>query len=284
MISNYETNLMSSLLLYVNHEVIRKGQAFTNNSGLFYDVSDPYNNIHTHALPFQPLIADKSIKGPIIMTGVFLNNSLLFTGSSGFYDINFSRSQVFFTNPITGILSGEYSVADFNVELTNQPEETLLFETKFNLKSKVPISLSGVEPGSLTYPVIYLRNNGGNNEGFAFGGTDLTKTFVRAVILTDSQFSLDATLGIFKDLKNTPVALIPNNEFPYNAFGGLRSGVYHYDNLVSGHLANNNTAWIDDVNVAKYNLNLKTEVNVLSKEVFAGFVDLDLSTLRTPRA
>ncbi|MEK6880125.1 MAG: hypothetical protein AABY22_10975, partial [Nanoarchaeota archaeon] len=196
----------------------------------------------------------------------------------------YSRGQVFFTQPITGTLTGTFCLSDYHIELTNSPEETLLFENKFNLKSKIPITLSGIEPGNITYPVIYLRNNGGENEEFAFGGTDLTKTFVRAIVLSSNQFDLDATLGIFKDLKNTNVALIPNNEFPYNAYGGLRSGVYHYDNLVSGHLANNDFAWIDDVNVAKYNLNLKTEISVLNTEVFAGFVDLNLSSMRTPRA
>lgn len=283
MISQYTNQLMSSLLLYVDHKIQKVGSGHQNTNSIFYDVTDDYSNYYTYAAKFQPFVADSSIPGATIITGIYYNSSFITTGTSGFYDINYKKGQVFFNQPVTGTLSGSFALADFHVELTSEPEETLLFETKFNLKSKTSQTLTGISPDSITYPIIYLRNNGGTCQPFQFGGTDLDVTNVRAMIIADSLFQLDAALGIFKEMYNTPVPLIPANEFPYNAFGGLRSGVYNYDQLTSGHITNNNFAWVDRSFCAPYNQSIKVDVQTLNPDVFAGFVELSISTARNYR-
>ena len=282
--AHYENQLMSSLLLTIDHHYLKKERHLRIVLLLFLTfLINIIIFIHFAALT-QPITADKSISNATIMTGIFLKCSLLFTGTSGFYDINFSRNQLYFNQPVTGTITGQFALKDYHIELTNEPEETLLFETKYNLRSKVSKSLSGIAPDEITYPIIYLRNNGGSNIPFQFGGTDLTQTNVRVIVITDSQFSLDATLGYLKDLYNTPIPLIPANEFPFNAFGGLRSGVYNYDQLTSGHLANNNYAWVDRSFAAPYNQTVKVDVQTLNPDVFAGFVELNISKPRDYRS
>ena len=129
----YQHKVTSSALLWLENKVLDKGQAFTNHSGFFYDIKDVYNGRFTYSLPYQPLVADKSITSAIIMSGIFLDRTFITSGQSGLTGINYQKAQVYFISEITGAntrISGEYSIADFNVKLTSEPEETLLFEPK----------------------------------------------------------------------------------------------------------------------------------------------------------
>ena len=67
--AQWENKVMSSVLLFLDHEICSKGQAFTNVSGaVFYPVEGkygtwPYNSqtdveMHTYALPYKQIIID----------------------------------------------------------------------------------------------------------------------------------------------------------------------------------------------------------------------------------
>ena len=96
-------------------------------------------------------------------------------------------------------ISGSYAVKDFNVYLTSKAEQELLFEDKIDLRPATTQTETGLAPNVSTYPAVFIKNNGGQNDPFAFGGEDVTKTNVRAIVLADSQFNLDALCSIFKD-------------------------------------------------------------------------------------
>ena len=51
-----------------------------------------------------------------------------------------------------------------------------------------------------------------NNEPFAFGGQDTTKISVRAIVIADSQFEIDAIGSLFRDERHNYVPL-------FEAFG-----------------------------------------------------------------
>ena len=59
---------------------------------------------------------------------------------------------------------------------------------------------------------IFLKNIGSKNEPFAFGGIDDTRFSVRAVILSDNAFNLDAVCSILKDCARDIVPIIENTE------------------------------------------------------------------------
>lgn len=270
--------LMSSMIMWMDNILLSEGQAYQNYSSKFYPITNIFNGFYTYGLPFKQIVSDISITGANVLSGVYVNNVFTTVGQGNLTGINPNNGQVYFTsNQNANTLSGIYSVKDFNIYLTNQPEEELLFETQYEIKPKVSQNPTGLAIESITYPCIFLKNNGGTNEPFALGGQDNTIMEVRAVVLADNMFNLDAVCSILKDTARRYVPLINNS--PFNSFGGLNSGYFNYDTLTSGINISVDGFYIEEVNISKIFANL----NPRNNKVFPAFVDFTLSNIRYPR-
>jgi hypothetical protein len=271
--------LMSSMIMWIDHQLLNKGEAFQNYNSQFYPITNIYNGFYSYGLPFKQVVSDSSISGANLLSGVYVNNSFIKVGQSGLTGINPNQGQVYFTGSQAGkTLSGAYAVKDFNIYLTNQPEEELLFETEYKVKPKTSQTATGLAIEAITYPCIFLKNNGGVNEPFALGGQDDTILEVRAVVLADNMFNLDAVCSILKDTARCYVPLITNS--PYNNFGSVQSGYYNYNSLIANINVSNDAFYISDVTVSKIFANL----NAKNSQVFPAFIDFTLSNIRYPRA
>jgi hypothetical protein len=270
--------LMSSMIMWMDNTILKRGEAFQNYNSKFYPITNIYNGFYSYGLPFKQVVNDSSISGANLLSGVYVNNSFITVGQSGLTGINPFQGQVYFTGSQAGkTLSGSYAVKDFNIYLTNQPEEELLFETEYKIRPKTTQTATGLAIESITYPCIFLKNNGGTNEPFALGGQDQTMMEVRAVVLADNMFNLDAVCSLLKDTARKYVPLINNS--PFNAFGALNSGYFNYNSLTSGIDLSNDAFYITEVNISKIFANLNTKNN----KVFPAFVDFTLSNIRYPR-
>lgn len=271
--------LMSSMIMWIDHQLLNKGEAYKNFSSLLYPITNIYNGFYSYGLPFKQIVCDSSVTGAKLLSGVYINSSLANVGSSNLTGINPFQGQVYF-NAAQGAatISGNYAVKDFNIYLTSSSEEELLFETQYQTKPKTNQTATGLAIESITYPCIFLKNNGGVNEPFALGGQDDTIIEVRAIILADSMFHLDAVCSILKDTARCYVPLIYNS--PYNNFGSLVSGYYNYNSLIANINVSNDAFYISEVNVSKIFANIKTNNN----QVYPAFVDFTLSNIRYPRA
>lgn len=279
-----ENKLMSSLLLYVDHYVLKNGEAFSNTSSNLYEVECPYSGYYAFSTPYKQIVADTSISGINILSGVTYNGQFHTTGAGtpGLHSINHYNGQFYFNTHVNqSLLSASYAVKDFNVHLTTQREEELLFETKFHLKPKTTENKAGLETDQQTYPAIFLKNLGGTNKPFAFGGTENSVYNIRNIILSDSAFNLDAVINILRDRARDYVPIIEQSELPFNAVGGSVSG-YNYENLINGKVSNGNAAYISDVHVSKdLGGNL---ISNLNPSVYSAFVNYELEIIRNPRA
>jgi hypothetical protein len=270
--AQFENRVMSSLLLFVDHHLLNKGEAYTNYSGLLYPTDNLYNNYYTYSAPFKQMVSDDSIPGATVMKNVYVNGGQTSVGGE-LHGINHYNGQVYFTaDKSSSVISGNYSIKDFNVYLTNDPESKLLFETKYHLNSKYPQQLSGLAPDTQPYPAVFVKNMGGTNDPFAFGGLDNTITNARLVVLADSNYKLDAACSIFKDLKNKSVPII--NDLPFDALGSYTGLAYDYVSLATGA-----GPLIWDVRVSK--VSMMGDFERLNPDVFSAFVDLELSSIRT---
>jgi hypothetical protein len=219
------------------------------------------------------------------MTGIYVDgDGPLEVGNSGFDSINFMQGQLYFkgeTDPMEGkTISGNYSIKDFNVFLTSMPEEQLLFETKLTLNPRTSdINLNeGIESNTQTYPAIFIKDNGGRNEEFAFGGMDDTVTNARAIILGDSMFSLDAACGILKDTVRKNMPILEQSDLNLNALGAFTGVNYNYTGSATG----GDYCFIDRVTVSK-NIANRGDFENLNPNVFSAFVDFELHSHRYPR-
>lgn len=270
--------LMSSMMMWMDHEILKKGEAFKNFTSQFYPITNIYNGMYSYGLPFKQIVADSSIPGVNLVSGVFINSNFNQIGQNGLLALNPYQGQIYF-NASQGVnaITANYAVKDFNIYLTSQPEEELLFETQYQTRPKTTQNANGLAIESITYPCIFLKNNGGYNQPFAFGGEDESRVQVRAIVLADNAFNLDAVCSILKDTARTYIPIINNS--PFNSFGGLISGYYNYDSITSNINVGINGFYVSEVNISKIFANLNTKNN----QVFPAFVDFILSNIRYPR-
>lgn len=283
MIPQLDNQVLSSVLLWADHALLDKGGAFSNFSGSFYPIKEIYNGYYSYGLPFKQINADRSINGAHITSGVYLNNNFITVGQSGLVAINQNEGHVYFSQDMDSqSLSAAYSVKDYSIYLNSEPEEKLLFETKYEVKPKTTRSLTGLAPQTMTYPVIFIKNDGSENEPFAFGGTDTTKYYIRAIVISDSQFSLDAVTSIFRDKVRTFIPLIEPGEMPFNSYGDVGSG-YNYTSLTAGKT---NSLFISKVSNSRlsYRSTIMNEIRSLNPSIFPSLIDIEAEIVRQPRA
>ena len=283
----FENKVMSSLLLFVDHEVTQQGDAYTSHQSNFFKIDSLFSDYYVYATPFKQLVSDGGITGastPNLLTGVYVDgDGPIGPGTSGLHSINHMQGQAYFTgatDPMSGkTVSGRYAVKDFNVFLTSLPEEQLLFETKLVLNPKTSdIKVTtGVDSSSQTYPAIFIKDNGGRNEEFAMGGIEDTLINARAIILADSLFNLDAACGILKDTVRKKMSIIDQTDLNLNALGGYTGVTYNYTGVATGDYC-----YIDDVTVSK-NIANRGDFQNLNPNVFSAFVDFELHSHRMPR-
>jgi len=272
--------LMSSMIYWMDNTLLLKGEAFTNFAGKFYEIKNLYTNLYTYGLPFKQIVADNTITGANLLSGVYINNTFVTVGQSGLSGINPNQGQVYFsTDQSSNQLSGKYAVKDFNLYLTSKAEEEILFETQYKIRPKTTQDLTGLAPNFITCPAIFIKNNGGVNEPFGFGGEDRTEMDIRAIILSDTIYNLDAVISIFRDKARTYIPLVNISESPYNSLNSINNGYYSYNSFCTGKIGTINSFFIDSVSVSK----IPNFDNKLNPDIFAGFIDFTISNIRYPR-
>ena len=285
--AQYENKVISSTLLWVDHTVSNIGLGYTNHNSDFYQADTQWYGYYTYGAPYKQIVADHSVApnaptNPQIPTGLYVSGVLRDKGTQGLIDIDYNNGHAYFDHPIdAGQISGRYAVKDFNVYLTNKMDQELLFETKVNTKPKTTTTPTSIATNTITYPAIFIKNLGGKNEPWAFGGEDVTTTNVRAIVLADTQFNLDAACSILKDKVRTEIGLIEENNYPFNTLGGYKSSVYNYTGLVA---SSTDHLWVKDVNVSQFNVDYISEIKNANPDVFSAIIDFELENYRLPRA
>tara|TARA_Y100000310_G_scaffold291585_1_gene319644 strand:- start:291 stop:1124 length:834 start_codon:yes stop_codon:yes gene_type:complete len=270
MIPQWENKVMSSLMLYVDHMICKEGKAFTNHSGNFYPIESRYNGLSVYALPYKQIVGDQSLvgEGATLMTDVYVDSVLKAPGTDDFYGILYHKGQALFSTDTSYEVNGFYSVKDYNVYLTTELEESLLFNTKHQVNPRINQALSGLKEEEETYPAVFLKNMGGVNDPLCLGGTDNVKTFARAVILSDSAFSLDAVCSILKNMARKEFVLAEN--LPFNSIGAFTGVMYNYQSMVQ---SGTDFVPIWDVRITKLS---PSDLKGLDKRVFAALADFEI--------
>ncbi len=264
---------MSSLMLYVDNKICVNGLAFTNlQYATFYPIESKYSGLWAYALPYKQIVGDQQIwsDGANEVTSVNVNGSMVSPGNSDCYGILYHKGQVLFSvDQGTATIQQHVAVKEYNVFLTTELEENLLYNTKYQTNPKISQSpTEGLKEEEETYPAIFLKNMGGHNDPLCFGGTDNVKTMARAVILSDSAYSLDAVCNILKNLarKDMPIA----ENLPFNSISAFTGVIYNYGS-VSTYATDFASIW--DVKVTKLN---PSDLKGLDKRIFPAFVDFEI--------
>lgn len=286
-IPQFQNKLNGSVFLWLNNLFAQKGSGFNNHGSYFYPVPNKINNLYTYGAPYSQFISDFSVSGAVFPTGLYLNNSFVTTGQSGLFGINYEKGQAYFTQqiPSSTTISGNYSVKDFNIVLTDEPEEKILFETQMTLRPKITVRPTGQANDEVSYPVLFIKNNGYKNEPFAFGGTDLTKVNYSLFIFSDSKQQLDAAEGLICDSFATYAPIFNIPEMPYDAYGRLKSGTFNYQEVkLTKTPGDTNTFFVEDANKSKFSQKIYAELKSINPEAHFSMINLTVNVVRNPRS
>lgn len=285
----FQHQVITSFALWLDHIILQRGEAFQNIEATFYHQDDERLDPEfvAFASPHKQWVTDSSIKNAEIIGGIVLDGQEILGSKNGVrYDYNNGRVVIprLIANE-NSTVEGEYAVKDFNIYITDQTEEELLIETKFDKNSRFDQEVTGgVKPYDQVVPAIFCSYEQGFNIPFAFGGEDITQSSIRCVVFAENSYQLDGVFSILKDLKSTTVANVGFNEHPLNEFGGLKYGHYDYLDLSERYYNIKNSSsvfYLDKITVSKLNDKVAKKSH---PGLYIGFVDIDIRAHRFPRA
>lgn len=283
----FDHKVISSFVIWLNYILAKKGEAYYNFGSKFYPSNQRFNGYVTYSAPFSQLVYDKAITGASLPTGLYLNSTFIVPGQSGFAGVNFEKGEAYFTGafPSTVNVSGNYAIKDFNVVLSSEPEEKIIFEKQLNPRPKYTQVPTGVLNDELTYPIIFIKNNRRINDPFALGGMDNSKYSLSAYIFADTRFKLDGAVGILCDTARGAVPVLDQSQMPFNSSGLYVSGhavPFNYTG-VAATVPASNYLYIKEVRQGGFSKFSFQEANKLNPDVHFDFVDFELEIPRYPR-
>tara|TARA_Y100000310_G_scaffold292935_1_gene322108 strand:- start:107 stop:1030 length:924 start_codon:yes stop_codon:yes gene_type:complete len=301
----FQHTVTTSFYLWFDNYLQKYGDAYKNKTGIFYDMVDDRldSTYDVYSSPYKQFIFDSGLhsgvvnsqgtEGPIVMdriSGQRENGEAfeIVRGESGL-KIDYENGRVFFTGDNNGnlpgnalSLSGQFAVKDFNLYVTNQTEEDLVID-KFKTNDRFGnLETSGVSPYDQVLPAIFVTSERVQNEPLAFGGLDITKTNVKAVVLTSDLYCLDCVMSLAADSQKRSFPLVEFEDFPITEFGDIKAATYptgySYSQIESD--STNAMFHIEEVFVSKLSDRVKKKVN---PNVFVGFIDFEIHKYRHPR-
>lgn len=280
--ASYLNNLTSSFFLWLDHEILSRGEAFQNYTGKLYPTTDPNFNVTSsvYGSPFKQWVYDSSINGAIIPSGIYSNGTFIPRGQSGLA-IHYNYGRAIFNNNIVNNnnLTAAYSLKEFNIYYTDEREEKLLFEKSNTITPRVTTVTGALNYIDLPYPCIFFKLKSNENKPFAFGGLDTSENLITCVVLAKDIFSLDSITSILADSARKVFPVFNSDVLPFNYLGDLKSGTsFNYTNLCAQN--RNNLVYIHRVSVSKFDEFTNLFVN---KKCMAAVVDFELESIRQPR-
>lgn len=278
--ATYVNNLMSSFYLWLDHEVLDRGEAFINYSGRLYNSPDPnFPDSSVYGAPFRQWVYDSSIPNVNIPSGVFINGNYIARGTSGL-NLDFNKGRAIISGNASSNVTASYSFKEYNIYYTDEREEKLLFEKAYNITPKVSQITGTLGYLDTPYPCIFIKHRVGENIPFAFGGQDSTETSLRCIVLASNSFSLDGLISILSDSARKVFPVFPPQDFPFNYFGDFKTGTsFNYINLCKNQ-PQSSLVHIDRVTVSKLDEIDNAKIN---KKCVGALIDFELSDVRTPR-
>lgn len=270
MLKQPKVDVISSFALWADHILCEKGRAFTNWSGLFYNnrTSKIPSVLTTFNSPFREFVYDQSVNGATIPSGVYMNNIFVARGTSGL-KINYPNGSVQFSgiggNPV---ISGNYSVKEYNIYLTSKSEGQLIYETKYDFKPQTLQTATGLPINKYVAPCIFILNPNSNNTAENLGGETYRHNInVRGVVLAANDEELLNVGGFFEDRAFSNFAILDST--PLNYYGDYKTGSYNYVASVTDRPC----AYIQNVYFTKFDPDAE---NSLSHDLKVGFLEFEV--------
>mgnify|MGYP003114914539 CR=1 FL=1 len=274
----FQHKLTTSFFLWFDNFLLTKGEAFSNKTGEFfyYDDTRLDSTYKAYGSPFKQWVTDSSVTGATVPSGVYIGGD--FSGRNNGVVIDFENGRALVSGSDEDLtITGEFSVKDFNVYMTNDTEEDLVVENKYTVNSRLPSGpYTYIQPYDDVVPAIFISSSDASNTPFALGGMQDTKVSMKAVILAEDTYQLDGVLSIFMDSIDECITPIPMTGYPTTELGDLKDNSYNYTNVEDGY-SGVIKFYVDDVRTSKLT---DRDRKSLAHDLYVGFLDFDVQQYR----
>jgi hypothetical protein len=297
--AQFDHILQSSFYLWFDDKLTRQAEGFVDTGGQEFDVVirggsedavDIPENLDAYYCSDRQLL-NNGLTEP---SGVFIDGAFVEQNDSTYGLLIDHTEGRILTNSVEngGIdliaaeITGNFKRKEINVYITNETEEQLLLQNDFVLSDVAgePTYLkqqADLGDRKYTLPAAFISLNSSSNEPWALGGIDDTRTIIRVVVITDSNYSLDAVLSLFRDSKSTCFGLIEFEDFPFGEFYHVKKFPYYYPSFIQEKESSiRDKAFIEKVVVSKLFDRSGTQI---PQGLRIGFIDFTLSCIRNPR-
>lgn len=278
----FQHELTTSFMLWADNYLLKKADAFTNHTSTFYPNEEDDRlspNLVSYSSPHKQWVYDSSIEGVNIPSGVYDNGTFIERGENGL-QFDFDNGRALLDSSFGfdhSAVSGSYSVKDFNFYITNQTEEQLIVDSKFDLNGRFKQDLSGIAPYKQVVPAVFVNPELSENEPYAFGGEDKTTTNIRCVIFAENTYQLDGALSVFADAKNEVFAKLSFEDYPFNEYGDVAGFNYKEFSTCKRYPLFH----VEESRASKLSDRVSKNID---PSLFVGFVDFEVTNIRFPRS
>jgi hypothetical protein len=286
----FQHEVTTSFVLWLDHYLLEKGEAFTTitDGPLYYLEDDRTPGFHAYSSPYKQWVFDKSVTDATVADTIksTLAQPLDEISRAEGLIVDYENGRVLlptatteFTDSLT--LTATYSVKDFNIYVTNQTEEELITENKFETNSRFKQEEFPIAPHSQVLPAIFVSNQFGRNRPFALGGEDETIMDIRCVVMAEDMYKLDGALSIFADASQEVFGKVDFEDFPLSEYGDTVD--FFYNTLANQRVIESNNrdlCYIGSATVSKLSDRVSKRID---PTLFVGFIDFSVSSYRYPR-
>tara|TARA_Y100000588_G_scaffold394081_1_gene512729 strand:+ start:7811 stop:8674 length:864 start_codon:yes stop_codon:yes gene_type:complete len=286
-------------MLWFDHFLLKRGEAYRNLSDVplaYYSDSQLDSDYVAYASPYKQWVFDSDVPGAnIVDTATVGGNQWTRATSDNGGGVNpkmsvdYLNGRILFNSALgdgLNALVSSVAVKDFNIYATDESEESLVVEDKYDTNSRFFEAVTPIDPYKQVVPAIFIANQGSRNEPIAFGGMDNTLTIFRCVVFAENLYQLDGALSVFNDSKGEAFYQVGYDNHPIDEFGDVKSSInsvptdniYKYSALPFEE--ENSPYIISSVTVSKLSDKINTKI---SPNLFIGFIDMEVSKFRYPR-
>lgn len=277
----YQHNVTTSFALWLDHYLLDKGEAYSNQTGRFVYYSDPRlsSTYKPFGSKYKQWVFDSSITGATIPTGFYVNS--VFKSRDDGLKIDFLNGRVLASGVSTGAaVTGSFAVKEFNVYLSNDSEDDLILENNLEANKKFPWTGAYLDPYDQVFPAVYVCPDNIDNKPFSFGGEDETTAYIKCVVFAESPYSLEGVMSLFADSKQKVFKEKDFTSYPLNEYGDIKTAPYSFDDYYLNP-DTNSELFIKDVTVSKFK---DRRASAGAARSYIGFMDFEITKYRYPRA
>lgn len=276
-------SIRTSFMLYLDNLWCSRGQAYQNYSGSLYNMPSPQDrSFDCFTSPFRQWVADSSVSGANICSGVWDQTSTFIpTGTGVIPDYNNGR---ILTNKglVTGSLTTTFAMKEINLFMSTESEQQIIFDGRLQKYPEFPnrAPTTGINANVRPYPCAYLIAKNYNAIPFQIGGGLNYKYTMRVILMADSDYLLEGATSLAQSQRDKFFIEFPPALLPFNQFGGLKSGVFNYAQMVSSMDSDPaKMVFIERVNVSLLDTPKLTSIN---ENASIAIIDFDLCLPRFP--